>query len=518
MIIINSGAYVIAEFQAEFGKIPPSLLPIGNKTLLEHQVANLRESFPDEQRIVVSLPEHYELTINESHLLTRLGLSAVFTPENFTLAESVLYVLNTLGKADGVVRLLHGDTLIGGFPLGTDLVAVAKTRDDYGWQYESVADETLAWCGFFCFSSARDLIRTLTISRGQFTKAVRIYEENIPVTLCRVDDWFDLGHINTYFRSRSTITTQRAFNELTIRAGVVMKSGSPSRKIQAEANWIKSLPVRLKRYVPQIIEEGIDARGDFFYATEYLALSPLNEIFVHGRNPESFWQRIFFLIRDFLENCRELQPTDELKQKIAADMALLCREKTRQRLSAFAKATGSATHHATICAGRSLPSLEDMAEVCIARSMALPVFSSVMHGDFCFSNILLDSRSDALKVIDPRGMNELGEMVIAGDQKYDLAKLAHSVLGLYDFIIAGRYQLLETASGDTEISFNLDARLESIQKDFLATEFLPGFSTREIMPLVVLLFLSMLPLHADRPDRQRAMKLNAIRLYSTYLT
>ena len=34
MILIASGAYVIAEFQVELGKIPPCLLPIGNKKLI----------------------------------------------------------------------------------------------------------------------------------------------------------------------------------------------------------------------------------------------------------------------------------------------------------------------------------------------------------------------------------------------------------------------------------------------------------------------------------------------------
>ena len=37
------------------------------------------------------------------------------------------------------------------------------------------------------------------------------------------------------------------------------------------------------------------------------------------------------------------------------------------------------------------------------------------------------------------------------------------------------------------------------------------------MPLVVLLFMSMLPLHEDRPDRQKAMFYNALRIYKKYI-
>jgi hypothetical protein len=35
----------------------------------------------------------------------------------------------------------------------------------------------------------------------------------------------------------------------------------------------------------------------------------------------------------------------------------------------------------------------------------------------------------------------------------------------------------------------------------------------EIIAIVVHLFLSMLPLHSDRPDRQRAFLANALRLF-----
>jgi hypothetical protein len=36
----------------------------------------------------------------------------------------------------------------------------------------------------------------------------------------------------------------------------------------------------------------------------------------------------------------------------------------------------------------------------------------------------------------------------------------------------------------------------------------------EVRAITVGLFLSMLPLHADRPDRQRAFIANALRLYA----
>ncbi|MBD6984623.1 capsular biosynthesis protein, partial [Vibrio parahaemolyticus] len=66
---------------------------------------------------------------------------------------------------------------------------------------------------------------------------------------------------------------------------------------------------------------------------------------------------------------------------------------------------------------------------------------NVMHGDLCFSNILYDFRAKKIKVIDPRGITPEGVKTIYGDLKYDLAKLSHSILGLYDYIIAGYFSV-----------------------------------------------------------------------------
>lgn len=39
MFLIMSGAYVGQELESEFGRIPPSFLPLGNRRLFQHQVA-----------------------------------------------------------------------------------------------------------------------------------------------------------------------------------------------------------------------------------------------------------------------------------------------------------------------------------------------------------------------------------------------------------------------------------------------------------------------------------------------
>jgi hypothetical protein len=137
-----------------------------------------------------------------------------------------------------------------------------------------------------------------------------------------------------------------------------------------------------------------------------------------------------------------------------------------------------------------------------------------MHGDFCFSNILYDSRSRRIKVIDPRGYIGPGAPTIYGDPCYDLAKLAHSIVGRYDHIIAGRYTMSANDGYRLSISFERAPQQEWLEKLFaelVATR--TGLARQEVHAVMIGLFLSMLPLHADRPDRQRAFIANALRLF-----
>ena len=76
MIIINSGAYVIAELQAELGRIPPCMLPVGNRKLIEHQIHELRKQHRLE-KIYVTLPESYCLSLSEQRLLDALDVQCI---------------------------------------------------------------------------------------------------------------------------------------------------------------------------------------------------------------------------------------------------------------------------------------------------------------------------------------------------------------------------------------------------------------------------------------------------------
>ncbi len=516
MIIINSAAYVNSEFQTEFGKIPPSMLPIGNRKLIEHQYESLVKAFPGEA-ILLSLPLSFASIDQciDDHLPSDLKL--VFVPDYFSLAEAILYILNVECLDVNSVRLLHGDTLLNEYPQGEDLISVSDSTDDYIWEHEGITQgKDLVWNGFFSFSCSRLLIKSLALSKGVFVDAVKYYKKSKALSVFEVGDWYDLGHINTYFKSRSRITTQRSFNSLQVSSGIVVKKSDSPLKIVSEAQWFNAIPCSLRKYTPQLIDSGEDENSNAFYAIEYLPMSPLNEVYVHGLNTVSYWSRIYKLLGRFMGDCRA-EYYAESEGLLIEQANELYRTKTKRRFSEYISTSCCESNSIIKYKNRKMPSLSFILDDCIRRVDLLPIVPAVIHGDLCFSNILYDSRSNAIKVIDPRGVDENDEFMLFGDQKYDLAKLTHSVLGMYDFIISGRYKIIKSDECGVELFFSDGARVLEIQESFLSASYIPEVTVLDCMPLTILLFLSMLPLHSDNAGRQEAMLLNAVRLYSEYI-
>ncbi|MCH7309442.1 aminoglycoside phosphotransferase family protein [Acinetobacter sp. NIPH 1852] len=520
MILIASGAYVTSDFQVELGKIPPCLLPVGNKKLIELQVATLKNTFKDEE-IFLTLPESYHLSSAEVRILSSLHVNLVFIPDDFKLTESILYVLNTNEylHREEALYLLHGDTYFSDFNgfEKVDILAVAKSFSSYNWEVvRSTNQHALVWCGFFSFSSISYLLKALTIKKNSFVDAIKFYSDHYHLDEFEVKNWFDFGHANTYFFSRANITTERAFNNLNISNGVVKKQGKPNVKIDAEALWYINVPTRLKKYIPVLLDYQKD-KTNSYYCLEYLPYIPLNELFVHGKNETLQWNKILDKIFSYMSTSM-LSKEDVIDIEFTSqNIRNLYMDKSRSRFKQYLDDQGILEDKVVVYKDKKLPKLSQLLEDCIEKVEKVKVIYGVMHGDLCFSNILFDSRGDRIKVIDPRGLNFKNEFSLFGDIKYDLAKVTHSIVGMYDFIISGYYKLEETANGSIQIVFDIDERTKKISHQFIEDFEVDGVNVKEIIPLVILLFLSMLPLHSDRPDRQKAMFYNALRLYYEYI-
>ena len=530
MIIINSADYVISELQNEIGKIPPVFLPVGNKHVIKYQVSFLREKFGNVETIYVTLPKNYVLSRHEINVLENLHIKPMFVRENLSLGMALIYVLNSIGEYENNLFLLHGDTIISDIPTDPDVVSIGRTSNDYKWRKINGQTADLVgkcfnyvWSGFFSFSSIKHFLTCLALSQGNFIDSVSLYSDLIHLKYVHVNDWYDVGHVNTYFNTRCSITTQRAFNSLRISDGVVWKSGDPAKKIQAESHWFQNIPPNLKRYIPQLIEEGVNDNTPY-YITEFVSCLPLNELFVYGRNSVHYWSKILDLIFDFMYRAKQCFPTENLTlvDDVRINSQYLFKDKTLERLSKYANIESFDLTKFVRYNGVDLPSTIEIANHCIEKSLNLPIIPTVLHGDLCLSNIIYDSRSVNIKVLDPRGLDSRSNFSIYGNQIYDLAKLFHSIVGMYDFIIADLFELTESEEYGWNLNFREDQRFTDIQSEFMKREIVVDgdkgtLSMKEIAAPTVLLFLSMIPLHYDKPFRQKAMLVNAYRLYSLYI-
>ncbi|MCU7987573.1 capsular biosynthesis protein [Shewanella sp. SW24] len=521
MILIMSSALIESELQSEFGPIPPAFLPVGNKRLFEQQVASL----PKNEDVVLTLSEEYQLEHHDQNRLESLGVEVLRLPSGLSLGEAVLYAINLLAlpEEEGL-KLLHGDTLFSQLPKGLDLVSLSEVADAYDWAIYQDASTTLlgsfnpdqedisTWVasGYFAFSKPRELSRALTESRFGFIDAVNLYHQRVGLNPIKIDQWLDFGHVHTYYRSKSKMTTQRAFNQMIITSRTVTKKSYKSEKMKAEANWFKKLPPEIKSFTPQLLDV-LDADDAVGYQIEYLHLTALNELFTFGELPPFVWRRILLACLDFVDSCIEYLAPRDIN---VAKMSSLFGVKTEQRLQEYAIQTELNLDTPWVFNGQTLPGLR---QILSKVDNYLPNTNTVAtwyHGDLCFSNILFDFRTGSVKVIDPRGITPEGEISPYGDIRYDIAKLSHSVIGRYDVIIAGYFKLVWQPY-NVEISLAKSSRMDSIETYFTRLiEQRYGLNKANLLAMQVHLFLSMLPLHSDNPKRQQALMANALRLFS----
>lgn len=520
--LIMSGAVVDQELAAEFGPLPPSFLPVGTRRLYELQLDTLGEA----GRMHMVVPETFAVPEHDARRLAERGVELLPIPDGLRLGDAVIYAINSVVDGEGPVHVLHGDTLIGRPPVGSSDVIVGGRRvNEYAWAEMRVEGErvtrletTLAGedghaerpiaAGYFAFGSSLSLLRSLTRMRGDFISGVNHYLGEHPVEMAQTSEWLDFGHLQPFFQSRLAVTTARAFNSVRIDGLTARKTSDDRAKIRAEAHWLNAIPASIQIHTARLLAHGVDG-GKAFYETEYEFLPVLSELFVHGQLGRASWIRILGACEALLAACA----AD--KGEGSADEALrtLCVDKTMARLERHARETGFAIDRPLSFDGRPTPSLSGIAErLAGALDLASGRRESVMHGDLCFSNLLYDSRVKRVRALDPRGL--VGERPgIYGDLRYDLAKLAHSAVGRYDQIIAGRYVAGER-DGDFSLAFEevaaqpwLEAALGDMRVDGEAA------LSPTVRAAMTGLFLSMIPLHADRPDRQRAFVANALRLF-----
>lgn len=317
----------------------------------------------------------------------------------------------------------------------------------------------------------------------------------------------DLGKIRDFLSFSSGSTATRHFNEVMIDTYYYTKSSSDKRKMQAEYMFYSLVPERMRPWIIQPFnfkDEG--GFASYQMLRYYLADSALQ--WVHGAfEPDTFApfiERLLFFISDRpKQNC-----TKEQSAALAQDLFVT---KLERRVNEFL--TMAEGQRINQLASSTSPKLE--LTHLLKRYLKLykryeKAFSFdyrvVGHGDPCFSNILYDQQRYLLKLIDPKGA--VSEDELWTHPLYDLCKISHSVLGDYDFINNGLYKVGFEDNNDLVLNFNHINHV-SLKPIFVEEVKAMGHDVRIMRLGEASLFLSMLPLHIDYPNKVLAFMLKA---------
>ena len=532
MLICLSGRYIEQELALHYGHLPPSFLPVGGERLFSAQA----RAYCAGERAILTLPDDYEIAANDQHVLAEAGFEVFAANPRLDLTEAIDEVLRHVGSVpEGEpVRILFGDTLVdleASHHRGADFVAVKPTKVDYPWTYGDQSDGTTRFfennlnqmqdtqvvCGYFSFSDL-ELLRQ-AVQEPTLCKALNAYSSTRELQLVDALTWHDFGHIALFYESKRDLLVTRAFNSLDADDCVITKTSEQTVKMQAEAIWFETVPPQILLHTPRFIgRKNKDNKAG--YQLEYLHLPTLSEMAVFGRQTHISMGLILSRCVQLLASFRTLRPEPDAPEA-SPDYAArfydeTIRSKTWSRLQSFCDGFGCDLQTQFVLNGETLPPLGEIVATTLAHiPQTQPKDICFWHGDFFFGNLFFDFNTQRVIMIDPRGMSFDNVLTQYGDIRYDIGKLAHSVLGGYDHIIANQAQY--TRLGPYSFDFHLPS-YTGPQRDFASDLFCRlvesefGIETQELYALTAIMFFSMLPLHQENPDRQAALFANGLLL------
>jgi len=545
-LLIPSATLVADELELDLGPIPTGMIPLHGKPALEHIADHYANSnqCPDVRRVVVCGEQADKIrdwTDRSAYEWTVLTVQ-----DSSSLGETVAGSLAALERRDqqelGALYIQFADTLVEPPCTATDGDEIAFDVVDHPirWTtFETTADDrietvsgkfstisnaqTKTFVGQFKFTEPTALLSSIKRSTDgenreidPFYSGLLDYLKSRSYTLRQPDKWIDVGHLDTYHRAKMQFLNTRKFNEVRVNEdrNTIIKRSDNEDVLIPEINWYTQIPKDLKPYTPRVFN--FQTGPETFIELEHISHPSLSDIHLYGNHGIHIWKNIFAALFDLVDEFREYKK-DECSATAREEMYL---DKTRNRL-AWLREQGSFENFFkdnVWINGRVYPSvqsiLDSLADDLGALGVLEPIESCVIHGDFCFSNILFDVRTSSLKLVDPRG--EFGPYDVHGDFRYDLAKLIHSVDGHYDFIINDRFSI-ETVSSDQSIEYTVHTNeIHERQRD-LFISMLESRYPKEITKLWAiesLLWLSMVPLHDDDTERQQAMLAQGIEKYN----
>jgi len=544
LVLMPSAKLVPVELQAEFGAIPSAMVPLKNRPAVHYAVEPyLKAGY----QVMVAVHEGGEKVNDYLDRQRDITAQTIDVGPTSSLGETVLTALDSLQTLPQRLVINFADTFVGESLAGPDVLLYARTIESYRWttfeigenkEVVRVIDKDLpkpaqtehrSFVGVFSFSDPqafithlRKALRDHTTRLDPFYRAVIAYHNALPPEqrmLQEVQDWRDFGHLDTYYATKQQFFMDtRFFNHLSIDAsrGVLRKS-SREPQFAHEVRWYINLPSSLEHLVPRVLDHDLTADPPYV-EMEYYGYPALSGIYLYGDYSLGEWESVLGVIGSALDQMQAEVQAPKDPATIRRSLQAMYVDKTMERFETTLRDPGfSPFHQAGLCINKQpVPTvaevLEQLPKVVERSGLLDTVTMTVLHGDLCLSNILYDRRSRVVRLVDPRG--SFGDFRIHGDPRYDLAKLSHSFSGCYDFLSHGLFDL-DFHGPNVSLTIHRTERHGAIKRMFsqwLASRW--GDWSGHIQLIESLLFLSMVPLHKDRPDCQKAFLARGLELFT----
>ncbi len=539
---MNSEAIILCGGRINYTNLPiatntsNAMIPVNGKPVIGWILDDLMAKGIGGVTVVLREQDHRFQGFLQRAYVNRMDVAMALLHQEGTIVQSLLAGLRR-SPTEGSVRVILGDTLIrDSYDGDRDFVYVGTVEDSRRWclafvapdgriidyvdKQENVAGPCLALSGYYHFVDGgylRSCVeRSVAQGERELSDVLRRYGALRPIYARPVREWFDFGNIDNLVDARRRLLQSRFFNTLSINPvlNTITKCSEDNGKLRDELNWYLQVPDELKVLTPRIVSHR-EVEGRLEIVQEYYGYPTLAELYLYGDLHPDAWTSI---LRRILQIHREFRRYPGPVTK--ADLHAMYLEKTWRRLELLCDQDPMwrdlVKRPRIVFNGRPLRGLPELERQLQQRVTALAETSAgcVIHGDFCFPNILFDINNQIIRLIDPRG--SFGRKGIFGDPRYDIAKLRHSVCGLYDYVVADMFDIQEGADGYTGTVYTDGTpRVVAAVFDRMVQEM--GCDLDEIRLIEGLLFISMLPLHHDRPKRQQMMFLTGLSLLNEVL-
>lgn len=461
-------------------------------------VVNNELSFYKDKIEIVCLPETRNVNDTLYKALESIKPKGNVIVNLVTTVPVKLPSLNTIYLADGIQHLVN--------------CAYIESNTKHFYATNEQIKKGQPFTGLFCVNAEKlfEAVRSIRTERDQIVLIKHLDENN---TLhYKKTEWIDCGHETNYYEAKQKLISSRSFNRVDLlQSGVVQKRSYDVKKLEHEYRYVKMLPETLKIYFPRYWNFYHEDNKYARFSMEYYGYPNVAELLLYWDLSKESWTKFFLQMKALLTQFQTYAYSISEKAYMNFHVEKLKRRinELEQQDNVFQKLISEEqTVNGMLC--KPVKELLPMFEKRV-RSFYGKTNFCIMHGDLCFNNILYDYTSGIVKLIDARG--SMGDLCIGvyGDPLYDMAKLAHSALGQYDYLVNHLFTL-ESDSNMHKLTF-YERKNQAFVAEACESLFQEmGYQLEDIYIVMAGLFLSMPPLHKDNSEKQKAMYLHGLKL------